>query len=120
MFSPVGAERAHGFYVEIHVDWPKRGDVFDSQRKQSCCGMEPAAIGRMPWPGVLFFEMHKGSCDLDEAFEVEVVFVAAFQPEVFQDIMGLVVVTPVEALEVARIAGMEAAAVRGFEGFDKG
>ena len=120
MFSPAGAERAHGFYVEVHVGWPKRGDVFDSQRKQSCCGMEPAAIGRMPWAGVLFFQMHKGSCDLDEAFEVEVIFVVAFQPEVFQDIMGLVVVTPVEALEVARIARMQAAAVGGFEGFDKG
>jgi hypothetical protein len=48
-----------------------------------------------------------------------VVFAVAFQPEVFQDIMGLVVVTPVEALEVARIARMQAA-VRGFEGFDKG
>jgi hypothetical protein len=64
--------------------------------------------------------MHKGACDLDETFEVEVVFVPAFQPEVFQDIMGLVVVAPVEALEVARIARMQAAAVRGFEGFDKG
>jgi hypothetical protein len=120
LFSPVGAERACGFNVEAHVDWSKGRNVFDSQREQSRRRMEPSTIGWMPRAGVLFFQMHKGSGDLDEAFEVEVVFAVAFQPEVFQDIMGLVVVTPVEALEVARIAWMQAADVRGFEGFDKG
>jgi hypothetical protein len=109
--SPIHAEFADGLDVKAHVRRAEWRNIFDSQREEPRRRMESSPIGRVVWSGVLFFQMHKGAGDLDEAFEVEVVFVPAFQPEVFQDIMGLVVVTPVEALEVARIARMQAAAV---------
>ena len=68
--------------------------------------MQPSAIGRMLWSGVVFFQMHKRSCNLNQTLEVEVVFVPAFQPEVFQNVVRLVVVTSVETLEIPIIAGM--------------
>ncbi len=64
--------------------------------------------------------MHKGAGDLDETFEVEVVFVSAFQPEVLQYIMCLVVITLVETFEIPCIARMETCSTRGFECFNKG
>jgi hypothetical protein len=82
--------------------------------------MESSPIGWVVWSGVLFFQMHKGAGDLDEAFKVEVVFVPAFQPEVLQYIMRLVVIALVETLEIPSIARMEACGLRGFECFDKG
>lgn len=63
--------------------------------------------------------MHEGTRDLDEAFKIKVVFVAAFQPEVLEDIVRFVVVAPVETLEIPSIAGMKKAVVRGLKGLDK-
>jgi len=81
--------------------------------------MQPSAIGRMLWSGVVFFQMHKRSCYLNQTLEVEVVFVPAFQPEVFQNIMCLVVVTSVETLEIPGVAGMQITAAGGFERLNK-
>ncbi len=69
--------------------------------------METPAIGGMLRSGELFFQMHEGTRDLDEAFKIKVVFVAAFQPEVLEDIVRFVVVAPVETLEIPSIAGMK-------------
>jgi hypothetical protein len=82
--------------------------------------MQPSAIGRMLWSGVMFFQMHKRSRNLNQALEVEVVFVPAFQPEVLQDIVRLVVVSPVETLEIPGVAGMQISAAGGFERLNKG
>ena len=95
-------------------------NIFDSQRKEPRRWMESSPIGRVVWSGVLFFQMHKGAGDLDEAFEEEVVFVPAFQPEVLQYIMRRVVIASVETLEIPSIARMKPCAVRGFECFNKG
>lgn len=81
--------------------------------------METPAIGGMLRSGELFFQMHEGTRDLDEAFKIKVVFVAAFQPEVLEDIVRFVVVAPVETLEIPSIAGMKNAAARGLKGLDK-
>jgi len=63
--------------------------------------------------------MHEGAGDLDESLEVEPVFIAAFEPELLQHIVRLVVVAPVETLEISGVAGMKESAARGFQGLDK-
>ena len=118
--SPVHAEFADGLDVKAHVRRAKWRNIFDSQREEPRRWMESSSIGRVVWSGVLFFQMHKGAGDLNETFEVEVVFVPAFQPEVLQYIMRLVVISLVETFEIPGIARMEPCAVRGFECFDKG
>ena len=117
---PIRAEFADGLDVKPHMRRAERRNIFDSQREQSRRWMESSPIGRVVWSGVLFFQMHKGTGDLDEAFKVEVVFVPAFQPEVLQYIMRLVVVALVETLEIPGIARMKPCGVRGLECFDKG
>ena len=117
---PIRAEFADGLDVKPHMRRAERRNIFDSQREQSRRWMESSPIGRVVWSGVLFFQMHKGTGDLDEAFKVEVVFVPAFQPEVLQYIMRLVVVALVETLEIPGIAWMKPCGVRGLECFDKG
>ena len=117
---PIYAEFADGLDVKPHVCRAEWGNIFDAQRKEPRSWMESSPIGRVVWSGVLFFQMHKGAGDLDEAFKVEVVFVPAFQPEVLQYIMRLVVIALVEAFEIPSIARMEPCGVRGLECFDKG
>ena len=117
---PIVAESADFIDLKAHMNLAEWRNIFNSQRKEPRCRMESSPIGRVLWSGVLFFQMHKGASDLDEAFEVEVVFVPAFQPEVLQYIMSLVVISSVETLEIPRIARIEACNVRGFECFDKG
>lgn len=56
---------------------------------------------------MLFFQMHKRTSDLDEAFVEEVIAVGALEPEMFQNIMRLIVVAGVEAGEISGVAGME-------------
>ncbi len=106
--SPIRAEFADGLDVKAHVRRAEWGNIFDSQREEPRSWMESSPISRVVWSGVLFFQMHKGASDLDEAFKVEVVFVPAFQPEVLQYIMRLVVIALVETLEIPGIARMEA------------
>ena len=117
---PIRAEFADGLDVKPHVRRAEWRNILDSQREQPRRWMESSPIGWVVWSGVLFFQMHKGAGDLDEAFKVEVVFVPAFQPEVLQYIMRLVVIALVEAFEIPSIARMEPCGVRGLECFDKG
>lgn len=56
---------------------------------------------------MLFFQMHKRTSDLDEAFVEEVIAVGALEPEMFQNIMRLIVVAGVEAGEISGVTGME-------------
>jgi hypothetical protein len=56
---------------------------------------------------ILFLQMDKGPGDLNEALEKLVVFVATFQPEIFQDVVRLVVMLLVEARKIALVAGIQ-------------
>jgi len=112
---PIGAKLADIIDLKAHVNRAEWRGIFDSQRKEPRGRMESSPIGRVIWSGVLFFQMHKGAGDLDEAFEVEVVFVPAFEPEMLQYIMRLIVVALVETFEIPGIARMETCAVRVLE-----
>lgn len=101
------------------MDRTKGANIFDSQRQEPRSGMKSSAVGRMLRSGMLFFQMNECACDLDQTLEVEVIFVVAFEPEVLQNIVSLVVVPTVEALEKSGITGMHVRAARGFEGLDK-
>jgi hypothetical protein len=81
--------------------------------------MEAVTIGGMLRAGMLFFEMHECTGDLNQALVEMLVPIRAFQPEMFEDIVGLVVVAGIEALEIACIARVEAALACGAECFDK-
>ena len=80
--------------------------------------MQSAPIGWMVRAGMLFFQMNERPSDLDEAFIIEMVFVAALQPERLQNIVRFIVVFPVEALEeacIARVVGTLGGDVERFE-----
>ena len=54
----------------------------------------------------VFFEMHECARQLDETLEKIVIARSAPKPEMFKDIMGLVVFRPVEADEETDVAGI--------------
>ena len=82
--------------------------------------MQSAPIGWMVRTGMLFFQMNERPSDLNEAFIIEMVFVAALQPEGLQDIVRFIVVFPAEALEEACIARVVGAFGGNFERFEQG
>jgi hypothetical protein len=51
--------------------------------------------------------MDERSGELNKALEKGVVFILALQPQVFQDVMGLVILLRVEADEIRQVAGIE-------------
>ena len=55
----------------------------------------------------LFAQVDERARELDQAFEKCVIFIAALQPEIFEDIVRFVILAEIEAREVALIARIE-------------
>ena len=69
---------------------------------------------------MLLLQMHKRSRDLDEPFEKGVVWPGGAQPELFEDIVGLVVFAAIEAREKSGVVRVEIEARGGGERFNVG
>ena len=93
--------------IETHVRRRERREVSGPQREEADGGVESASVGGMLRAGVLFLEVNKRSRDLDEAFEKREVRAGFAEPEMFQDVMCLVVLLGVETLKVSQIAFVE-------------
>lgn len=79
-------------------------DIANADGEEACGGVKTAAIGGVGRALELFFEVDKGTGNLDQAL-VECVFRAALtQPEVFKNIVRFVIATGVETLKKTAVA----------------
>ncbi len=78
-------------------------EVLRAEAEEAHGWAEAASVLRVERVEVLFLQMDEGAGDLDQSFVEERVFVAAAEPEVFEDIVRLVVLAGIEAGEVARV-----------------
>jgi hypothetical protein len=74
---PLGANVRDIGNLEPHVERRKGRKIFDTQCEEPRGGMQSAPIGRVVRAGMLFFQMNERPCDLDEAFKIKIVCVAA-------------------------------------------
>src|SRR5262245_42845093 len=93
--------------VQSHMARRVRREISRRQGKQSYCRTHPPPIGRMPRASSLLLQMDERSGELNKALEKGVVFILALQPQVFEDVMGLVILLRVEADEIRQVAGIE-------------
>jgi len=115
-----GAEAAEGGDVEAEVARAVGGNVLDAAEEKADGGLKAAAVFWMIGVERLEFQVDEGAGDLDEAFVEGVVFIAALQPEMLEDIVGFVVFGGVEAGEIALVARIEAEPGVGAELFHVG
>ena len=106
--------------IEPEMPRGKGREVFCAERKKADGGTEAASVFGVRRVKVLLLQMDEGSGDLDEAFVEKGVGVAAAEPEVFEDIVGLIVLGGIEAGEVARVVRVEGGRGAGAEAADEG
>lgn len=104
---PIAAHLAKGEDIESEMMRTKRLHVVEPEREKPDGGEKATAIGRVVRARVLFFQMNKGSGNLNEAFEIQVIRIPTIQPQMLQHIVGFVVIARIEALKVALIARMK-------------
>lgn len=102
-----GAEPVEGLDIQVHVAGAEAFQVLHAEMEEPGGGAQAAAILRVPGTQELLLEMDKGPGDLDEALEEPVVLVVPLEPQVFEDVVRLIVTLLVEALEEAAVARME-------------
>lgn len=87
-----------------------RGETFEiiaGESQKSRCGFQSSTMHRMSRVFILELEMDKSTGGLDHAFIIELV--GAFfvlKPEIFENIMGIVIKLVLEAFKIAEIAGV--------------
>lgn len=69
--------------------------------------MQSATVHAMLRGQKLFFQMHEGTGDLDESTKKSLVISGILQPEVFEHIVRLVIIPPVETGEISEVARMQ-------------
>lgn len=82
-------------------------DIVDAESEQPHRRVHTPSILGMIRTEKLFLQMHERACDLDQTLEKQVVVVAVLKPEVLQDIVGLVILLPVETDEITLIARIQ-------------
>ena len=99
-----------------------RSKIFGSSEKKTPRRDESSAMFRMIGLGELQLEVDKTTSQLNEAFVEEVVWslAATLEPEMFQNIMGLVIVQGIEVLKVTEIARVKKRALIKIERSDQG
>jgi len=70
---------------------------------------EPLAVDAVSGLAVMVLQMHEATGELDERLVEDVAFTVRSQPDVFEDIMGGVILLRVEETEVFEITRMESA-----------
>ena len=106
--------------IEVEVVGGEGGEVFCAELEEAGGGAEAGGVFGVAGVEVVLLQVDEGAGDLDEAFVEEGVAVVAAEPEVFEDIVGLVVLGGVEAGEVARVVRIERGCGRSGEGADEG
>ena len=106
--------------VELEVAGGERREVFCAELEEARGGAEAGGVFGVVRVEVVLLQVDEGSGDLDEAFVEKRVGVAALEPEVFEDIVGLVVLGGVEAGEVAGVMRIERGDRAGVDATDEG
>ena len=106
--------------IEPEVPGCEGREVFCAKAEEADSGAEAGGVLRVMRVEVLLLQMDEGSGDLDEPFVKERVAVAALEPEVFEDIVRLVVLAGIEAGEVARVVRVGRGRGAGAEATDEG
>lgn len=81
--------------------------VLEGQGKEPGGGPQPGAVFGMGGTQMLLFEMHKGACQLDEALEEGVIGPGILQPQMFQDVVGFVVIPSIKACKPSGVTRVE-------------
>lgn len=100
-------ETTDASHVELKMHWPKWMEVFYAEPEKADCRVKPAAIFRMFRAKKLLLEMYKSTRHLDQPFKKEIVFVSALEPQVLENIMRFIILTCIEAGEVALITRIQ-------------
>ena len=106
--------------IKPKVPRSERHEVFCAELEKAHGGAEPRGVLRVVRVEMVLLQMDEGSGDLDEPFVKERVPVAALEPEVFEDIVRLVVLGRIEAGEVARVVRVGRGRGAGAEATDEG
>jgi hypothetical protein len=93
--------------IQVQVARGEGGEVFRAELEEADGGAETAAVFGVERVEVLLLQVDEGAGDLDEAFVKERVSIAALEPEMFEDIVRLVVLARIEAGEEAGVVRIE-------------
>jgi hypothetical protein len=100
-------ERDRPADIQAQTSRLKICEISDRQVKKPHGRPQPAPVFRMIGPLRLLLEMHKRSRELDQSLEVGVILPRFPEPQVFQDIVRLVVLLFIKTCEVTPIPGIE-------------
>ena len=91
------------------VDIAVRFHIGEGELEESARGTKSPAVLWMLGTGVLELQVDKGPCELDQPLVKGIIGSPSllFQPEMLQHIVGLVIIAQVEALEIAKVAGIK-------------
>ena len=104
--EPLAAEAERGD-IEVLVTRGESREVFRAEAEKSHRRVQTAAVLWVVRVEMLLLQVDKRAGDLDQPLVKERVAVAALEPEVFEDVVRLVVAARVEAREVARVVRVE-------------
>ena len=106
--------------IEPEVARGEGREVFCAELEKPDGGAQAASVLGVERVVILLLQMDEGSGDLNEPFVEKRVAVAALEPEVFEDIVRLVVLGGIEAGEVAGVVRVERGRGAGAEATDEG
>jgi len=98
-----GAKPAERIHIAVKMMRAVGEKILFCQFEEPHRGLEPPAVHAVIGPQMLFAEMHKSARQLDQPFVKGVVLVARFQPELFQNVVRLVIFTVVEIGEITEV-----------------
>ena len=107
-----GAQVPDALDIQVEMEGAVGGQVAGRELEETDGGPGAAAILGVVGPLELLLKVDKGAGELDEPLVKGVVAVAGLEPEVLEDVVGLIVTLAVEAGKVALVARIEAARVR--------
>lgn len=116
----VAAKEAEGVDIELQVERAEGLDVLHGEGEEADGGMESAAVLRMMRAEVLLLQVDEGAGHLDEAFVELGVRILAAEPEMLEDVVGLIVLGGIEAGEIAEVFGREVSGGAGEPGHEGG
>lgn len=105
--------------LEAEVAGRKGFQAFASHEKKAGGGTQAKMVLRVCRELVVLPQVDKGASELDQALVKSTVRVAARKPEVFQHVVGLVIIAGVEAHKKARITRIHTTSGIDGQGLDK-
>jgi len=105
--SELSTEAIQRFHIEVEMMGAITFKISHAEFKKPRSWSKAFAILRMRRTVVLLLQMDKGPCNLDQTFEIKMILVLLLQPEMLQDIVGLIIFLLIEALEIAHVAGVK-------------